>query len=194
MGDRHTAAVDTATVAVISSSVIALASIAATAFQHERRLSLDRALKDLEAVRGALDDAAAALHRTAYVLDDVRSQVTQHAPAFAKTEKGTEVFAKLGQHGNELDALTERLSVRFGRKHDVVSTFRTATEAALAIYRAVGRARLEPDADESPAAVRAVQDFHDETRATLALQRTSFDDARRAFIDAAHGAAGAALG
>jgi hypothetical protein len=56
-------------------------------------------------VRGLLDDAAVALHRTAYALDEMRSQVTQHTPGFFKSERGTEVFAQLDSCGKELDAL-----------------------------------------------------------------------------------------
>jgi len=123
----------------------------------------------------------------------VRSQVTQHSPDFFKSETGTETYIELGRRGKELDALIERLRVRFGRDHEIVATFREADEAVLDIYRAAGLARLEPEADESPASAHFVQKFHDEIRERLTTQRERFDEAREAFIDAAQRAGGTQL-
>jgi hypothetical protein len=185
--------VDTATVAVIASSTVAVVSIGANVFQNERRLRHERRLADLDAVRSALDDAAAELHATAYVLDEVRSQVTQHTPDFFKSEKGTETFIELGRRGKELDALNERLRVRFGRDHEVVAPFIETNEAVLDIYRAAGLVRLEPGGDGSPASAHQVAKFHDETRDRLIAGRDRFDGAREAFIVAAQRAGGAQL-
>jgi len=46
------------------------------------------------------------------VLDDVRSYLTQFGGvSFFKTEKGTEAYELLGEHGEDLDALHERLAI-----------------------------------------------------------------------------------
>ncbi len=184
---------DTATVAVITSSTVAVASIGANLLQHERGLKVQRKLADFENVRGVLDDAAAELHRVAYVLDDVRSRVTQHGVGFFKSDDGTATFTELGRLGRELDALTARLSVRFGRGHEVVALFSAANHATLEIYQAAGLVRLEPEPDGSPAAAHSVRKFYDETRDKIEAQRSLFDDARERFLDAAHRTAGAQL-
>jgi hypothetical protein len=141
-----------------------------------------------------LDEAAVALHRAAYVLDEVRTQVTQHTPDFFKSERGTEVFVDLGVCCQDQDALVERLRVRFGRSHAVVAGFERADEAFLDIYRAAGLVRLEPESDGSPAANEMIRDFHDKQRSRLKEQRDRFDQARNDFIDATSEVAGADLG
>jgi len=62
-------------------------------------------------------------------------------------------YRDLDREGKEVDALTERLKVRFGRTHDVVVAFEAANEAALAAYRAAGLYKIEPRGD-SPVAVQ----------------------------------------
>ena len=174
--------------------MVALGAVGAGLWQHRGTLKSQRRLVDLDNVRGVLDDAAVALHRAAYVLDEARTQVTQHTPDFFKSERGTEVFADLDKRGKDQDALLERLRVRFGRSHAVVTAFERADEAFLDIYRAAGLVRLEPESDGSPAANEAIHSFHDKTRSRLDKQRVLFDQARNDFIDGASETAGADLG
>jgi hypothetical protein len=85
-------------------------------------------------VRDVLDQAVVTLHHVAYALDDVRSYFTAHGPTgFAHSEDGTRVYTALGEHGRELDALYERLSIRLGRDHPAVAQFKVADEAVLDI-------------------------------------------------------------
>ena len=67
---------DTATVSVVASSVVAVAAIASTWLQHRAGLKHERTVVDLDNVRDVLDEGAVVLHRIAYVLDDLRSQLT----------------------------------------------------------------------------------------------------------------------
>jgi hypothetical protein len=187
------AAVDSSTALALAANGVAICAIGAGWWQNRDSLGNQRRLADLAHVRGLLDDAAIALHGAAYILDEVRSQVTQHTPAFFKSEKGTEVFVDLGRCGRDLDALLERLRVRLGSEHQAVLCFTRAAGALLDIYRACGLARHEPDPNGSPAAAHAIDKFHAETRERLLNQRERFDEARVAFIAAAHAIAGVQL-
>jgi hypothetical protein len=124
---------------------------------------------------------------------EVRGQVTQHTPDFFKSDEGTEVYAELERFGRDLDALRERLQVRFGDEHPVVAAFCEAGEALLDVYRAAGLVRLEDPPDGSPAAAHAVRQFYDRTRRRLTTQRERFHRAREDFIEAAEAVAGARL-
>jgi hypothetical protein len=142
--------VDSTTALGLAANVVALVLVAAGWRQNHDTLENQRRIADLGHVRGLLDDAAVALHRAAYVLDEVRSGMTKHSPNFFTSEPGTEVFADLDAEGKKLDALVERLRVRFGNEHPVVVAFRQADEAMLDIYRAAGLVRLEDPPDGSP--------------------------------------------
>lgn len=92
------------------------------------------------------------------MLDDLRSQLTQRRPIpFFHSNDGTKLYQRLGDHGELLDALLERVSVRLGRDHDVAKALSAADGAFLKIYRAVGLLRLEDLGDESEGARRQVE-------------------------------------
>jgi hypothetical protein len=186
--------VTTETIAIIVSGAVALAAIAATWHQHFRALGHERELADLDNVRDILDEAAVALHETAYLLDDVRSFLTQHGGvSFFKTEDGTATCKALGVRGRELDALLERLSVRLGVDHQVVAAFKAADAATLGIWRAAGLLRLEPEADGSTSAANQIRKLNNDKRHETEGCRQAFDAAREAFVSAAHTAAGSRL-
>jgi hypothetical protein len=186
---------DTATVSVIASSTVAVAAIAATWFQHRAGLKHEREVVDLDNVRDVLDDAAVALHRIAYVLDDVRSRLVTNRPApFFHSGEGTELFKRLGNHGEALDALVERVSVRLGREHEVAKALSAADGAFLKIYRAAGALRLESLDDDSEAARRQIEKIEQEKKEAIGLNRERFDKGREWFIASAHRLAGARLG
>ena len=187
-------AVDSTLLLGLAANVVALGAVGAGLWQHHETLKSQRRLADLDNVRGLLDEAAVALHRAAYVLDEVRSGVTQHTPSFFTSESGTEVYTDLGKCGKDLDALMERLRVRFGRGRPVVTAFERADEAFLDIYRAAGLVRLEEPPEAAPPEAHEVRRFYDEIRDRLTTQREHFDKARDAFVDAANQAAGADLG
>jgi hypothetical protein len=184
----------TETIAIIVSGTVALAAIVATWHQHVRSLGHERTLADLANVRDILDEAAVALHETAYLLDDLLSYLTQHGGvSFFKTEDGTAIYKALGGRGRELDALLERLSVRLGSDHHVVSAFNAADAATLGIWRAAGLLRDEPEADGNPAAANQIRKLNDQKRGEIEAFREQFDTARKAFVSAAHTAAGSRL-
>jgi hypothetical protein len=185
----------TETAAVAVSGGVAITAVLAGWFQHRRAVRHDRQLADLENVRMILDEAAVALHRAAYSLDDIRAFLTQYGGvSFFKTDDGTTLYKKLGEHGETLDILLERLSIRLGRKHDVVAEFKDANSAVLEIWRACGRLRNEPDTAGDPSASRQIRDMNAGHRANIDGYRELFDVARERFIDAAHEAAGSRLG
>lgn len=187
-------AVSTETVAIVVPAVVALAAIGSTGYQHLRGLRHERHLVDLDNVRDVLDAAAVALHAVAYSLDDIRSSLMQHnGVLFFKSPKGTEIFTELGEHGRDLDALYERLSLRLGRACEVVTAFKTADEAALGIWRAAGGLRLEPEADGSQDVSDEMARISQQRRSEIEAAREAFDAAREAFLRAAYATAGARL-
>jgi hypothetical protein len=113
--------------------------------------------------------------------------------SFFKTDDGTAIYKKLGASGEELDSLVERLSVRLGRGHEVVVAFKEGDEAVLAIWRAAGLLRLEPESDGSGSATRQIRQLNDQKRVEIEQQRMAFDAGREKFIVAAHRAAGLEL-
>jgi len=185
--------VDTASVAVIASSTVAVAAIGAGWLQHRGSLKHQRKLADLGNVRDVLDDAAALLHRVAYVLDDVRLALTQYEGGFFRAESRVETYRKLERCGQECDALRERLAVRLGRRHEAVKTFAEADEAVLTIYRALGVIKLEVDPPPDPSAAKQVATIVNAKRDEITEQGVVFDERRVDFMAAAHGTAGAEL-
>jgi hypothetical protein len=184
----------TETVAIIVPGVVAVAAILATWHQHLRGRTHERELADLANVRDVLDEAAVALHRVAYVLDDVRSYLTQYGGvSFFKTDNGTTTYELLGSQGRDLDALVERLSVRFGAEHDVVTAFSEADGAVLRIWRAAGLLRQEPESDGHAGAARQIRALNNEKEQAIRVEREEFDGARKRFVAAAHDAAGSRL-
>lgn len=185
--------VDSSAALALAANAVAVCAVVMGWRQNRDNLLNQRRLADLGHVRGLLDDAAIALHSAAYVLDEVRSQDTQHTPSFFKSEKGRDVFADLERSGWELNVLLERLRLRFGGDHRVVECFGAADTALLDVFRAAGLTRIEPDADGSPAAAHAIQQLHDQIRKRLSTQRERFDTTRDDFIAAACAVAGAQL-
>jgi hypothetical protein len=184
----------TQTVSIIVSGVVAVAAIAATWHQSLRGLGHERKLVDLDNVRDILDEAAVALHASAYVLDDVRSDLTQYGGVtFFKTDAGSKIYKLLGSQGRGLDALIERLSVRLGRDCDVVVAFKAADEAVLGVWQAVGLLRLEPEGDGSSSAASALRELNDQKRREVEAHREAFAAAREKFVAAAYNLAGARL-
>lgn len=185
--------VDTGTaIAIAVPNLVAIVAIVAGWTQQARTLAAQRKLTDLENVRTVLDDAAVVLHEAAYALDDARSHLTQYGSGFFRDEERAKPYHALWHVGQELDVLLERLSIRFGRDHEVTRAFRDADDALLAIYRKLGVLRLEADADTEDGR-RQLHQFVNEVRAETEGSREEFDTGRRAFIDAAQGTAGAHL-
>lgn len=185
---------DTEALAIIVPSIVAVAAVGLTWDQHRRGLRHERELSDLGPVREVFDESAVLLHRIAYDLDDVRSYLTQHGGvSFFKTEKGTEVYKLLGEHGKNADVLYERLSVRLRRDHAAVVHFKAANVAVLSIWRAVGLLRRKPEANGHESAARQIAVLNAEKRAQIEADRATFDTSRDRFIAAAQRAAGARL-
>jgi hypothetical protein len=181
-------------IAIVAPSAVAITAIIVGWKQHEGTVAQQRQLADLDNVRGVLDDAAALLHRVAYVLEEVRVGLSAYGGGFFKDEQRVETYRKLERCGQECDALRERLAVRLGRDHEAVQTFTHTDDAALAIYRALGLIRLEVDPPPDPGAgAQEVAKFVRQQRDEIVEHRATFDKRREDFMDAAHRTAGAQL-
>jgi hypothetical protein len=172
---RRTLADVSATTDVILAAgptVVALAAIGSGAWQQKRGFSHERVVRDIDHVRGLLDDAAMALHRASYARDDVM----RAGPAVAGKTEG--VAAKIAATGTTLDELADRLAVRFGPDADATTKFREAADALRAIDIEIGR----------PEGFDIVEQFQ-------AYQSASgrFDAARAAFLAVAAKTAGVEL-
>ena len=104
---------------------------------------------------------------------------------FFNDEGREKPYNALSQAGRELDVLLdERLSIRFGRDHDLTGAFRGVDEALLAIYRKLALVKLEPDA-EAEGARQQLRSFLEEVRRETVELRETFDAERRSLIDVA---------
>lgn len=181
------------TIAIVAPNAVAAIAIVAAWKQHGKTLEAQRELADLADVRGLLDEAAVALHRAAYALDEVRRNFLRFAGGFFRTEDRSAPYRAVERAGQELDALLERLTVRLGRDRDVVRHFAGCDEAALLTFRTLNMLKLEFAVGDEPAAGERVK-LLTETRESLGSARTKFDESRRDFMDAAQRLAGAKLG
>jgi hypothetical protein len=133
----------TAVVAILASSTVALASIAANVWQQRRGFSHDRQMVDLADTRALFDDAAKVLSDAASALGElVRALRAVSSEGFVG-EQSPELINAL-QVAERLRVVKGRLDVRFDQTHAVAGPFSGAYDAALeAIY---GVARMaEPD-------------------------------------------------
>ena len=186
--------VDTATIAVISSGTVAVLTIVAADLRDRRSLKHARTLTDLDSVRGVLDEAASSLHETGYALRDVRVGLADYGGAFFEDDDRVKYYEDLGSAGKELDHLLERLKIRFGPAHEVVTTFAAANVAVLESYRTLWGLRRESKPREGDE--RAQREWHDrvaEQRDRVTAQRELFEAKWEQFIDAAQAVAGADL-
>jgi hypothetical protein len=182
------------TLAIVVPNLVAAIAIVAGWRQHAQGIREGRRLSDLDNVRSVLDDAAVALHKAAYALNDIRMALTEHGRAFFATEERAKPYRALRRDGEQLDALAERLKVRFGREHELVTAFARADEAVLAIFRALELIRLEPPATSGDQYAEAqIEAMFREQVDVISNQREDFDAARSDFLDTAHRAAGAQL-
>jgi hypothetical protein len=152
--------------------VVALAAIGVGAWRQKRGFSHEREVRDIDHVRGLLDDAAIALHGASYARDDVM----RAGPAVAVKTEG--VAAKIAATGTTLDELAGRLAVRFGPNADATTKFREAADALRAIEIAIHIPGFVDEADQFQ-------------RFEAASGR--FNDARAAFLAAAAKTAGVKL-
>jgi hypothetical protein len=166
--------------------------LAAEGERQDAQLVHARELADLADLRALLDEAAVALHRARYTLDEVRSNLSSYSFGFFKSEERAKPYRDLEPAGQELDALRERLAVRLGASHYVVEHFTLADAAALEIYRAIGLLQLEDDPQDE-AGRHSVRDFMKQTRERVQTERADFDMYRQAFMEAAQSVAGAKL-
>jgi hypothetical protein len=179
--------VDTATVSVIASSVVAVAAIGAGLVQHRGRLRHEREVVDLDNVRDVLDEAAVTLHKVTYTLDRVPSELAIRREFTA--EGVTETPEQLRAGSEAIAALLERLSVRLGRDHPVVREFAAADGAVLKVLDVLEVLRATP---EPPAGLPALPwggrdaEFVREQEAKVGTNRERFDVARERFVAAAN--------
>jgi hypothetical protein len=185
--------VDIETVSVISSGVVALAAIANAGYQQNRGRAHDRELSDLEAVRSALAEAAAVLHRSEYALDDALSTLRAWGAAFFEDEERAKPYFRLEEIGREADLLKGRLRILFGPTHPVALRFDDANTAMLDAFRALGMIKVEPPAERGTPEREEIRGWAKEQRERMETAHKNFGIAQGQFIEAAHVAAGARL-
>jgi hypothetical protein len=187
----------TAVVSIIASSAVAIVALGANVWQHVRglahdrdmtklRLSQDRTLADLAAVRDVIERGAVHLHLVAYALDRSKQDLEGNAGR---------TYSELDKLGREYDELVERLKVRLGPDHDAVREFVDANAATLDAYRAIERVvKLHlPHIEQGGSGANQARTLLDNDRARLTDARERFDSHRTAFIEAAARTAGAKL-
>lgn len=127
-----------------------------------------------------LDGAAIKLHEVEYALIECQLCLGQHGASFFDDPSSKEAHLTLGRLGKQLDALFERLRIRFDQTDEVVVAFRAANKATLAIYHSFGGLQGESN-------------LLREVRTETAKERKRFDSERTKFVEAAQRAAGARL-
>lgn len=150
--------------------------------QHQASLEQARALRDLDAVRTLLDEAALKLHEIS-------------SPGFALGFSPYAADADFAVAIQELraakegaDALLVRLQIRFGAKHEIVDAFGEAESQMYELLwnaEAVLRGAIKPDASEGSLGA--------EEKTNLKKAWEGFDSQRGLFLDAAQRWAGARL-
>ena len=183
----------TATVSIIASSAVAIAAIINAGYQQSRGRAHGRELSDLEAVRSALAEAAAVLHRSEYALDDALSTLRSWGAAFFKDEERAKPYVRLEEIGREADQLKGRLRILFGPAHPVALLFDDANAAMLDAFRALGMIKVEPPAERGTPEQGEIREWAAEQRKRVETARENFGIALEQFIAAAHAAAGAKL-
>lgn len=192
---------DWTTLAVaVAANAVAIVAIYFAYKQHRASLDQQRRLTDLASVRDLIDETATHLHVVATELDQIRLRLTTRGQGFFESKEGTEHaegserLRELSRVGDELDVLRERLAVRLGEQHPAVVKITDVDEAVLAIWRALDGIRFNVDRDADPGHGQAwVRNYFDEQHVKITQQREVFDAARKAFVTAAHSAAGAEL-
>jgi hypothetical protein len=102
-------------------SVVAMAAIGSAVWKQRRGFRHARSMADLENVRELLDEAAVALHRADYARYSVAvGRIRQGEYLW---EREPDVVEKVVTAGVALDELSERLAVRLGPDHEVVTHF-----------------------------------------------------------------------
>lgn len=164
-------------VGVVSDIVAGVVGIGGLAFgwrERQRTLEHERTLADLEAARVVIEEGAIALHRVAYILDDLRGPTSR---------KREDVRERLREFGERFDELSERLKVRLGPDHEVTRKLVGANEAVLEIFRALSMMGLEEPAEEAHVR-RDIAQFMDKQRERIDTARERFDAHRKEFIAA----------
>jgi hypothetical protein len=186
--------VDTGSViAVVASSVVALAAIGAAFWQQKRGFVYERKLSDLESVRGVMSEAAAVLHRVEYALDEANSTLIQWGARFFEDEERARPYDLLEEVGREVDGVLGQLRIRFGPEHPAAVAFGDAGAAMLDVFRALGLIKLEDPAIKGTYDEREVVGMVAQQRDRISTGRENFGIAQEQFVSAAHSAAGAKL-
>jgi hypothetical protein len=141
--------------------IVALAALGVGAKQQNKTLRQQCRHDDLAEARRVLDDAARALHNA----DKYRLDLIGAYHDKAKRQA-------LSAAGTELDEMTARIEIRFGREHRVTKTFSASTEAVLALYQSISDIRLDDDS------LTATREFK-------SVGAKFEDELRPAFVDAA---------
>lgn len=152
-----------------------------------------RQLSDLQSVRAILDEAASALHRVEYALNDLRSLLAKFGRSFADAEERAGSYAQLTKSGRELDHLLERLKIRLGAEHPAVAAFEVVDQAVLEIHRTLAQIRSESEAHSTRGRMQEAGRRYDERRDKVAAERETFDAMRDEFIATAQHTAGVDL-
>jgi hypothetical protein len=131
--------------------------------QQERTLRHERLRDDLREARSILDDAATGLAS----VDDIRRDIIGD---YHNVDKWT----RLGRQGKVLETLRSRIAIRFGREHELTSTYEECIEATLELFAATS-------------GVDSIDPQH------VVLASDDFERWSAAFVDAATARAGVEL-
>ena len=112
---------------------------------------------------------------------------------FAQEDRSKEQ-REVRDRGKEMDALVERLKVRFGPEHEIAAAFSAADEEVLGVLRKVELIRFQGATEyDDPYAQRQTREFYDKKTLEIEGLREVFDSRREDFVAAAYRAAGAKL-
>ena len=181
-------------VSVALTSTIALAAIIANVVQQREGFRHDRGMADRDAVRDALAEASAVMHRAEYAIDAVSAALLGFGSTMFDPDhpERAQPQSELEAVGRELDKALGRLRILLGPRSSVTLAAEDANTALLDGFRAVGLIRLEGPDGEGRRANR-IADRNDELVDRVQQARENFKIAQEQFVERAHAAVGADL-
>jgi hypothetical protein len=182
-------------ISVTLSSIIALASIAASVWRDRQRQIHERGIADRASVGDLLSRTAAVLHKAEYAIDDALSSLLAYGAAMFDTDHPNRMapYDKLEEVGQEFDEVLGQVRIRLGPEHPATKSLEEADVAFLDSFRAMGMIHMEDPAIKGTYAEQEVRDFVRRERDRANRGRDNFKIAQEQFVVRAHAAAGVHL-
>jgi hypothetical protein len=151
-------------------------------------------MADRDAVRDALSETAAVMHRAEYAIDAVSAALLGFGSTMFDPDhpERARPQSELEAVGRELDQALGRLRILLGPRSNVTLAAEDANTALLDGFRAVGLIRLE-DPDGEGRRANRIADRNDELVDRVQQARENFKIAEEQFVERAHAAVGADL-